>query len=138
MTDYTDPAFPIPPPTFLFVYDLIVHPASASVTVGAGRRWRHQQSASVGFVGYIGAANPREVDRAASRGVRIDAVALAPHGTLVTEADQLEAPTEAATTGNPVPSVYVGRYAISAVRPNASHVRVLLTRLAGEDPPHAP
>jgi len=138
VTDYTDPVFPIPAPEFLWIYDLVVHPASASVTLGEGRRWRYEQSASVGFVGYIAAPNPRDVDRAARHDIRLDAVALAPHGTAVEAADQFEAPAAAGSTGHAVPSVFVGRYAIAEVRPNASHVRILLTRIVGEDPPHAP
>jgi hypothetical protein len=138
VTTYADPVFPLPEPEFLWVYDLLVHPASASVTVGAGRRWRYQEVTPVGFVGYIGAPNPREVERAARRDVRIDAVALAPHGTAVSSEDQLEAAAGVGSTGAEVPAVFVGRYAIEAVRPNASHVRILLTRIDGEDPPHAP
>lgn len=138
MTDYVDPVFPIPEPDFLWVHDLITHQTSASVTVGRGRKWVNQ-SASVAFVGYASSPDRRELDRAARRGVRIDAVILAPHGTVIDEADQLEVPAETISASGTVapPSTLVGRYRIDAVRPNPSHVRVLCMRIRGEDPAHA-
>jgi hypothetical protein len=131
---YADPVFPFPSPTFLWVYDLIVnHQTGASTTTDDNGKWTYIQEASVGFTGYVGAANPREVEKAATRGVVIDAVALAPNGTVVDEGDNLTVPEDPA-----IPVVFWGRYDIIGVRPNASHTRVLLTRIQGEDPQHAP
>lgn len=137
MTDYADPVFPLPEPDFLWVYDMVVHQAGASVTMTAGRKWVNQ-SASAVFTGYIGGPNRREAEIAARNGVRIDATALAPHGTVIDEADDLEVPADPINPGSIAPpSMYVGRYSITAVRPNPSHARVLLTRIRGETPPHA-
>lgn len=136
MTEYADPAFPLPSPDFLFHHDLVVW-TPASVVVGRGRKWVNQ-SASAGFTGYATAPSPSELRRAAARGVRVDAVALAPHGTVVDEACDLEVPAAPTNPGSVAPpTVLVGRYSIDAVRPNPSHVRIVLTRIRGENPPHA-
>lgn len=130
MTAFADPIFPLPDPGFLWVYNLVVHDQGASVTVGSGRKWRWSNVSGASVMGYVAAPDRREVDRAASRGVRLDAVALVPHGTAVEEADELEV----ATTSGAPPTLW-GRYEIQAVRPNPSHVRLLLVRIAGEAVP---
>lgn len=132
-----DPVFPLPEPMFLWVHDLLVHPHGASVVLGPGRKWRYADTTAASVVGYITSPKPSEVFRAAQAGVVVDAVALVPNGTAVDENDELEAPAAPLVAGASIPPVLVGRYGISSVRPNPSHTRVLLTRVRGEDNPHA-
>lgn len=132
MTVYTDPLFPLPDPAFLWVYPVLIHPHdAASVAVDDNGKWVYAPSGGVAVTGYLGSPNPQEVTLAAARGLRVDAVLLVPHGTVVDEDDQLEAADAT------IPGIFRGTYRIGAVRPNASHVRVLLTRLSGRDDTHA-
>lgn len=137
---YNDPIFPLPEPDFLWVHDLTIHSqTAASVVVDDDGGWTYAQSASVGVVGYATAPNPREVERAASRGVVIDCIVLVPNGTAVKEEDDVTVPgSTLGFGGTAIPTaVLQGRYEVTGVRPNPSHCRVLLTRIKGEDPPHA-
>jgi hypothetical protein len=118
-----DAVFPIPEPTFLWVHALtyIRHDGDDVVTDSEGR-WHYDTTTPVAFTGYITAPNPREVARAASQDVIIDAVALAPLDCGITDQCSLIAP-------DTVPRGLPGIYTVTVIRPNLSHLRCLLTRL---------
>lgn len=127
-----DTVFPIEEPTWLWTHTLTYrdHDAAA-VTVDAEGRWTHDDTPGTPVIGYLTGPNPREVDRAASRGIILDAVFLCAHDSGVTDKS-----TVTATTG--VPAWLVGTYTVNVVRPNPSHLRVLLTRVRDELPDHDP
>lgn len=134
----SDPLFPMPEPTFLWVYRLWVVPQPASPVVDEETgRWRYAPATGASVSGYLALADRREVVRAAARGVQVSAVALVPNGTPVDETARLEARADAAPPLAEIPDHLLGAYEITEVRPNASHTRVVLNRLVGEDPPHA-
>ena len=125
-----DTIFPIEEPTWLWTHTLTFQDnQAAAVDVDAEGRWSYADIPGTPVVGYLTAPNPREIDRAASRGVILDAVFLCAHDTGVTDQS-----TVIATTG--VPPWLVGTYTVSVVRPNPSHLRVLLTRVRDELPSH--
>lgn len=129
-----DSVFPIDPPDFLWVHTLTYRPTTgASVVVDAEGRWNYGDTTEVEFTGYITAPNPREVDRAATRGILLDAVCLAPHDVGITDSCHL---TVAASSG--APEWMVGTYTVNTVRPNPSHLRILLTRIRDELPARDP
>lgn len=129
-----DSVFPIGPPEFLWVHQLAYRPTTgASVVVDAEGRWDYANITPTEFTGYITAPNPREVDRAATRGILLDAVCLAPHDVAVTDACHL---IVGAASG--APDWMVGTYTVNTVRPNPSHLRILLTRIRDELPAHDP
>lgn len=124
-----DAVFPIPEPTFLWVHSLsyVQHDGNDVITDSEGR-WRYDDGEVVTFTGYITAPNPREVDRAAARDVIIDAVALAPLDCGINERCSL-------TAAGAVPRGLAGVYKVSLIRPNLSHLRILLTRVDVETVP---
>ncbi len=127
-----DPVFPLPSPDFLWVHSLIRVPSTAaSAVVDAEGHWHYETGPSAAFMGYLTAPNPKEVERAATTGFPLDAVALAPHGTAVAERDRLIA---ANIPGGEGPWLD-GDYEVALVRPNKSHLRLLLTRLRLPDQP---
>lgn len=127
-----DTIWPIDEPTWLWTHTLTFRDNAASaVEVDAEGRWTYADTAGTDVIGYLTAPNPREVDRAASRGIILDAVFLCAHDSGITDQS-----TVVAATG--VPPWLVGTYTVSVVRPNPSHSRVLLTRLRDELPAHDP
>lgn len=129
-----DTVFPIEEPTFLWTHTLTYRTlAAGDVVVDAEGHWVHADTPETTFTGYLTAPNPREIDRAAARGVLLDAVCLAPHAVAV---DDAGAVTADAASG--VPSWLIGTYRVTVVRPNPSHLRILLTRLRDEAPVHDP
>lgn len=133
-----DPLFPLPEPTILWVYDLAYRSASASPVVDAEGRWRYDNSALVGFVGYLSSPNTQAIRLAAAAGVAVDAVALAPNGLGISEEDELIAGPALGLGGQAVPAYLAGLYRVTLLRPNPSHLRVLVSRVkgAGEVPTH--
>ena len=129
-----DLVFPLPEPDFLWVFDMVgLRMNGASVTVvddGEGE-WHHAPTGAVKvpFTGYVTAPNTREVDRAASRGTVLDAVALAPLGTALVEGDWLDC-----TKDPSIPPWLAHTFTITLARPNLSHIRLLLTRAASPAP----
>lgn len=124
-----DAVFPLPEPDFLWVHDLTILPVGsvAGVVVAADGSWQAASTvAGVAVTGYLTAPNPSEVNRAASDGITLSAVALVPRGTAVTDQDHLRA------TG--VDQYLDGTYRIRQVRPNLSHVRLLLEHVFGPVP----
>ena len=136
-----DEAFPLPDPEFLWIHDLTYVPTTAAsvITDEDTGRWEYAPGPSVGFTGYIASAGRREVDRAATRGVTVDAVALMSHDDgeqLIV--DRAEAGVLVCGSTSRADRWLHGTYTITEVRPNASHLRLILTRIAGESPPHGP
>lgn len=127
-TDYADPVFPLPSPAFLFVHEVLVGVQDTIVTQPDGR-WTRDPVPTTPVRGYLTSPNPQETQIAAARGVTIDAVFLCPHGTPVRHQDRID------STAANVPSVLKGRYTVTAVRPNPSHVRVLVTRVEADPVP---
>lgn len=122
-----DAVFPLPEPDFLWVHSLVglrMNGASATVVDDADGGWHREaaNAAPVAFIGYVTAPNPRDVDRAAASGTVLDAVALAPLGTALLQGDWLDCTDEG------VPASLRHTFAISLVRPNLSHLRLMLTR----------
>lgn len=119
-----DALFPIPNPDFLFVHSLVVWSRQgASVTPDADGRWQpgFTSAASAVVTGYLaGAPDVAETSAGQTRGESVGAVALVPIGTAVSHADEVEA------VG--ISPALDGRYTVTGVRPNPSHLRVLLTR----------
>ena len=134
-----DAAFTLPEPEFLWIHDLmLVDQAASVVTDAATGRWTYANvGASVGFTGYIASVGRGEFQRAASVGIRADAVALIPHSVPV---DVLNAETFTLNCGpdSKASRWLWGEYEITQARPNPSHVRAILTRIVGEKTPHAP
>lgn len=128
---YQDPVFPLPDPSFLWVHDLIVWPVGSAddVEVDDEGRWRDSAGASVGFTGYLTAPDPRDVRRAAAVSEKLDAVALAPRDVEFTWPCYLEAAAAS------IPPLLRGWYTVAPPRPNASHTRLLLTRLPADPRP---
>lgn len=129
-----DTVFPIEDPTFLWAHDLTYRDnVAASVVVDGEGHWVNADAPETAFTGYLTAPNPREVARAAANGVILDAVCLAPHTVAVGDDG-----TVIAGAGSGVPTWLVGSYRVTVVRPNPSHLRVLLTRVRDELPSHDP
>lgn len=124
-----DAVFPLPEPEFLWVHALIgLHMSGPSVIADDDEGdWHYAPSNAVPvpFTGYLTAPNPKELDRAASRGTAVDAVCLAPLGTPLIASDWLDA-----TTDSNIPESLRHTFEVGAVRPNLSHLRLLLTRAA--------
>ena len=130
-----DPNFPVPESTFLFVPHVDVLAARTRPlwgwmrTPGGGTTPPPSRRSSSGIC-----APPTRVrvDRAAARGIQLDAVALAPRALDVTdeEAATLHAETQAGLS-----TWLVGHYAVQQIRPNAAHLRILLTRTKGDEFP---
>lgn len=138
MTGY-DEAFPLPEPEFLWIHDLTYTPATAASVIvdPANGKWRYAPSPSVQFTGYIAQADRREVARAATQGITVDAVALMSH-TDGAALDPLAAEHGVVVCdGTSTASPWLhGQYTVTQVRPNPSHIRLILTRLVGEKPLH--
>ena len=123
-----DAVFPLPEPDFLWVHNMVgLRMTGASPTVvddGEGE-WHREPStaASIPFVGYVTAPKAREVDRAKALGTILDAVALAPLTTQLGQGDWLDC-----TIDPSIPASLQHTYAIHLVRPNLSHLRLMLTR----------
>ena len=135
-----DPVFPLPEPDFLWVHDLtLVGQTSASTVVDeATGRWHYGEAApSTTFTGYIGSVGRRETERAAARGIVADAVVLAPH-SLPLAPDTAELHRLVCGPDSKATRWLHGSYKVSEVRPNASHLRLILTRLVGDTVPHEP
>jgi hypothetical protein len=120
--------FPIPEPEFLWVHNMVglrMTGASMTVVEDAEGQWHREPSsaASVTFVGYVADAQPAEIDRAAARGIVLDAVALAPLSTAMQASDWLDCTTDAS-----IPPWLQHTFIIKLVNPNLSHVRLMLTR----------
>lgn len=129
-----DPVFPLPEPEFLWVHQLAFRNDSAALLdVDEEGKWTYDDSDLATFTGYLTAPNPREVDRADAHGVILDAVCLAPHGTGIGDDDVVIA---GAASG--VASYLQGSYRVGVVRPNPSHLRILLSRIKGELPSRDP
>lgn len=126
---YVDPVFPLPDPTFLWVHEgLVVHAVGTEVEDDEGR-WRYGPGASVTFTGYVTSPDPRSERRGGADSMRVDAVCLAPRDVAVPWPGYLDATTEN------VPPLLRGWYEIQPPRPNPSHTRLLLTRLADDPRP---
>lgn len=120
---YRDPLFPIQPPEFLFAYTLTIVRASLLADDTDDEGWPILASATTTQVrGYVSPPDPRTL---VPQGEAVDAVALVPNGTVVDHRDLLDVPG-----GQNIPLQLVGRFHINQVRPNPSHVRCLLTRIA--------
>lgn len=123
-----DPVYALPEPDVLWVFNMMgLRMSGASPTViddGEGE-WHRESgnAASVPFMGYVTAANPREADRAKARGWNLDAVALAPLVTTLTQGDWLDC-----TLDPTIPPPLRHTFVIKLDRPNLSHLRLLLTR----------
>lgn len=129
-----DPNFPIPESTFLFCHTLTHkqhNPATVGVDTDTGR-WSHAAPAVTVFTGYLCGPRPREIDRAAARGIQLDAVVLAPLALDITDA---QAATLEAEAQSGLSSWLVGRYSISEIHPTVAHLRLLLTRIKGDEYP---
>lgn len=126
-----DPVFPLPEPDFLWVHDLAYRDDSAaSLVVDEERKWTYADTPAVTFTGYLTAPNPRDVDRADSTGVILDAVCLAPHGIGIDDNDVV-----VADSSSGVADYLQGSYRVGVVRPNPSHLRILLSRIKGDPQP---
>ena len=123
-----DAVFPIEQPTFLFIHTLTyrVNDPDTVVTDERGH-WNYAAATPVSFTAYLTAPNPREIERAAAHGMTLDAVALCGHEVTIPH-------TAHVTAATGVPTWLVGTYRVSAVRPNPSHQRLLLTRIVDEAP----
>jgi hypothetical protein len=125
-----DPLFPLPEPP-VFTYDLTLDSTSSSVVVDTEGGWQYVTATS--FVrGYVTPPDDRTLQYAVQQAVEVDAVALVPRNTVVDDGDLLTVPTTVPYRGLP------GRYRVNVVRPNASHIRLLLRRVEGVDEPHYP
>ncbi len=131
-TDYVDPVFPLPSPNFLFVHQVLVGAQDAVITASDGT-WTRDPVVDTPVWGYLTSPNPQEVQRATGRNAVIDAVFLCAHDTPVRHQDRIDSTT--ALEGTPIPTVLRGKYKIEAVRPNPSHVRVLLNRVEADPEP---
>lgn len=118
-----DPVFPLPEPTFLWVHNVSVE-RRVNTTKDSEGRWKTSTVPTL-VTGYMSNPEPEVIQRAASEGIRVDAVLLVPNGTAVSKGDRVKASTSG------IPSYLLGFYDVSNVRPNQSHVRVLLTRIGG-------
>jgi hypothetical protein len=126
-----DAVFPIPAPDFLFIHTLTVARQSVVVDVDSEGVWRQAEAVVRNtVVGYVTAPNARDQRIAASPGQVLDAVALLPRGIVVVPDDTL------IVAG--VSSRMNGTYLVTAVRPNLSHLRVLLTRVTAPVPTWPP
>lgn len=120
-----DPLFPIPSPDMLFVYDLRVQPRGASIEVTPDGVPVPVTSldGSVPVRGYVSTLGrterPDEVGEVLAR-----AVALVPLETAVEERDTLFVED----THGGLPRWLQGWWQVTEVRPNPSHIRVLLQR----------
>lgn len=122
-----DAIFPFPEPTFLFIHTIHIGNRGTVVTQPDGS-WAHAVT-EIPARGYMTAPDPREVAAAASRDVVIDAILLVSNTTIVTEKDQVRCSDPFA------PPVLQGVFAVTGVRPNQSHTRVLLSRVRAESLP---
>lgn len=122
-----DDVFPIPEPTWLWVHQLsISHTAGAASVIDSEGRWEYHNPEYDTIMGYLTGANPEEIERAAQQGIRFNAVALVPRETVVQAGDEL-----IATNTN---TLLDGTYRISQVRPNLSHLRLMIDRIPEPDP----
>lgn len=120
-----DALFPVPEPTWTFVHTVTLQSTAVTDTSDARGRATAGAPTTTEVKGYVGGADPREVSRAASTGVQVDAVLRVPHSA---PADVAGTVVVGAQTG--LPPGLAGTYEVVGVRPNAADVRVLLRRVA--------
>lgn len=120
-----DSVFPIPDPSgWLFKDEFTIHNSASVIYDDRGnavdKQWNDQT-----VTGYVSAPDKR-IDPAAYGAdvTRFDAVALAPLGTVVGAAD------EVTVSSSTIQSYLHGRYKVEVVRPNLSHLRIMLTRIS--------
>lgn len=123
MTVYRDPIFPMTPPPFLFAHQVTVTRSSQVTLDTTENGWPIFPSDTpvVSSSGYVAHPQPRLT---ANDGEVIDVVILVPNGTTIDHRDVVDVPD-----GQNLPAQLVGRFHINEVRPNASHTRVLATRV---------
>jgi hypothetical protein len=123
MTVYRDPLFPMTPPPFLFAHQVsIVRSSQVTLdTTESGWPVFPSNTPVVATSAYV--AHPQERTLSPD-GEVVDAVILVPNGTLVDHQDVIDVPG-----GQHLPPQLVGRFRINQVRPNASHTRVLASRV---------
>lgn len=119
--------------SFLFVYDLVCTPSSASAVVDDEGRWTYLQGASATFTGYASSPDAKTIDTAREAGTEVDCVVMAAHSLVVKVEDKITIPV--GFGGSPL---LVGDYVVTLVRPNPSHTRILTRRVVGTDAPHFP
>lgn len=115
--------FPFPEPTFLFIHQVTLQRRTGTTTDSRGRAV--PTYAPEPLDGFLTAPNPESVPDVGGLRTRVSAVFLASLSTVVDVADMLD------TTGAPVAAVLQGQFKIEMLRPNESHLRILLSRYTG-------
>lgn len=120
-----DPLFPLPDPGFLLVHHdcvLVWRQSLVQPVVDAEGGFSYPTAASVLLSdAYVAMADQSEVPQGESEMESIAAVILVRHGSPVDHADEVD------VAG--VSAYLDGHYLVTGVRPNASHVRVLVRRM---------
>jgi len=123
----TDPVFPFPDPVFLWVHNIAIIKTSDAVPESDDEGWEIPADPApleVVLKGYVTAPDPE----ATNSSERVDAVVLVPRDTVVSYADGIRTPSQA----NLAPML-TGVWKISSVRPNPSHIRILVRRPSSPD-----